>query len=208
MLAGRPLYRHAVDLALEAGASRVIVSTDIAEILSMDHPQRVEVLHRPQSLCADDTPMAPVLLHAIEAAGIEGVVVLLQATSPLRAPEDLRAALERFAEGGHELVMSVTPADRGVLKWGRIDNGVFQPLSEPRHVFSNRQSLPPVVRPNGALYVFDAQGFATRGGFPVDRIGAVEMPAERSHDIDTLDDFEHCERWLTAALAPTERPAP
>ena len=33
LLAGKPLYMHAVDVALEAGADRVILSTDIADVL-------------------------------------------------------------------------------------------------------------------------------------------------------------------------------
>ncbi len=201
LLAGRPLYRHAVDLALAAGAGRVVISTDIPELLNADHPAGVRALQRPQALCADDAPMAPVLVHAIESAGINGTVVLLQATSPLRVVEDVTAALARYASGDFELVMSVTPADRGVLKWGCVDNGRFVPLSQPAFVFSNRQSLPPVVRPNGAVYVFDAQAFVARGGFPSERIGALEMPSERSHDIDTLADFQHCERLLQSAAA-------
>jgi N-acylneuraminate cytidylyltransferase len=143
-----------------------------------------------------------VLVHAIPSAGIVGAVVLLQATSPLRAAQDVAAALDLYAARDYELVMTVTPADRGVLKWGRIDNGCFVPLSLPQHVFSNRQALPPVVKPNGAVYVFDAQALVARGGFPVDRIGAVEMPSERSHDIDTLADFERCERLLMERSSP------
>ena len=54
---------------------------------------------------------------------------------------------------------------------------------------------------DGALYVFDAQAFVARGGFPSERIGALEMPSERSHDIDTLADFQHCERLLQSAAA-------
>jgi N-acylneuraminate cytidylyltransferase len=201
-LAGRPLYRHAVDLALEAGAARVLISTDIPQVLDAAHPPAVQALHRPAELCADETPMAPVLVHAIGATAIDGAVVLLQATSPLRALEDIASALERYRSGNFDLVMSVTTADRGVQKWGRIDNDRFVPLSLPQHVFSNRQALPPLVKPNGAIYVFDAQAFVARGGFPVDRIGAVEMPAERSQDIDTLADFEFCERQLMERRIP------
>jgi len=32
----------------------------------------------------------------------------------------------------------------------------FVPLVKPEYCFANRQSLPDVVRPNGALYIFDA----------------------------------------------------
>lgn len=193
LLAGKPLYRHAVDTALEAGATRVVISTDIAEVLSAPHPARVQTLPRPADLAGDAVPMAPVVLHAIGAARLEGTLVLLQATSPLRRAADIAAALAVYASGAHELVISVTPADRSVLKWGTVDGDRFRPLSAPAYCFANRQSLPAVVRPNGAVYVVDAAAFAARGSFVTDRIGMVEMDAECSLDIDSLADFEHCE---------------
>jgi CMP-N-acetylneuraminic acid synthetase len=192
------LYRHAVDVALAAGAARVILTTDIPDVLSGALPAGVLTLQRPADLCGDEVPMAPVLVHALQAAACEGTVVLLQATSPMRRATDIQAALDVFATGQHDLVMSVTEADRSVLKWGRIDGDRFVPLSDPAHCFSNRQSLPPVVRPNGAVYVMQAQWFLDRGSFVSERIGVVQMSAESSQDIDTLADFERCE----AALAP------
>lgn len=205
LLAGKPLYRHAVDLALAAGADRVLISTDMADILQAPQPQRVQLLQRPAALCADSTPMAPVLLHALEAAAVQGTVVLLQATSPLRVLADVQDALARFASARFDLVMSVTEAERSVLKWGqRKDDGTFVPLSAPEHCFANRQSLPPVYRPNGAVYAFDAATFVHNGGFVSQRLGTVLMPSERSHDIDTLADFERCEALLTGIQkAPT-----
>ncbi len=196
LLAGKPLYRHAVDLALAAGAQRVIVTTNIPEVLSATLPPGVQTVERPADLCGDAVPMAPVLVHALQFAGCEGVVVLLQATSPLRQAADVHAALDVFGIGGYELVMSVTDADRGVLKWGRMDGDRFLPLSEPAYCFSNRQSLPPVVRPNGAVYVLQAEWLLAGGSFVSDRIGLVHMSAERSQDIDTLADFERCEAAL------------
>lgn len=198
LLAGKPLYRHAVDLALAAGADRVLISTDMADILQAPQPQRVQLLQRPAALCADSTPMAPVLLHVLEVAAVQGTVVLLQATSPLRVLADVQDALERFASARFDLVMSVTEAERSVLKWGqRKEDGTFVPLSAPEHCFANRQSLPPVYRPNGAVYAFDAATFVHNGGFVSQRLGTVLMPSERSHDIDTLADFERCEALLT-----------
>lgn len=143
--------------------------------------------------------MAPVLVHALQSSACSGTVVLLQATSPLRHEDDLIAALGVFGGGGYDVVMSVTEADRGVLKWGRLDGSQFVPLSEPAFCFSNRQSLPAVVRPNGAVYVFDAEWFIKRGSFVTERIGVIEMPADRSLDIDTLVDFERCEAAMSAS---------
>jgi CMP-N-acetylneuraminic acid synthetase len=196
LLAGKPLYRYTVDLALAAGAQRVIVSTNIPEVLSATLPPGVQALERPADLCGDAVPMAPVLAHALQSVGCEGAVVLLQATSPLRQVADVQAALDVFGTGQHELVLSVTQADRGVLKWGHAEGDRFVPLSDPAYCFSNRQSLPAVVRPNGAVYVVQAQWFLAHGGFVSERIGLVQMDAERSLDIDTLADFERCEAAL------------
>lgn len=198
-LAGKPLYRHAVDQALQAGAQRVVITTDIPEVLWAELPTQVTLVERPAELAGDTVPMAPVLQHALQTADCRGTVVLLQATSPLRLCSDIEAALAVFAGGYFELVMSVTSADRGVLKWGTLRGNRFQPLSSPEHCFANRQSLPPVVRPNGALYVLNAERFVASGSFVSERIGVVDMPVERSLDIDSLADFERCESALEAA---------
>lgn len=195
-LAGRPLYRHALDQALAAGATRVVITTDLTEVLTADLPPTVTCVPRPPELAGDTVPMAPVLVHALQQSGVQGTVVLLQATSPLRTPADIRAALDLHATGDFGLVMSVTEADRGVLKWGRLEGQRFVPLSAPEHCFANRQSLPPVVRPNGAVYVFDAARMIATGSLAADTVGVVTMPAERSHDIDNLHDFEQAERLL------------
>lgn len=198
LLAGKPLYRHAVDLALQAGARRVLITTDIPEVLSAKLPDAVMTLQRPAELCGDDVPMAPVLLHALQTARVQGVVVLLQATSPLRQVHDIQAALDSLSTGAFDLVMSVTEADRGVLKWGQVQpDGRFVPLSSPAHCFANRQTLPPVFKPNGAVYALRAEWFVARGSLVSERIGSVQMSAERSHDIDTLADFERCEALLS-----------
>jgi CMP-N-acetylneuraminic acid synthetase len=196
LLCGKPLYRHAVDQALAAGASRVIITTDIPDICAMELPAGVEVLPRTPELASDQTPMAPVLLDCLNKADVVGTVVLLQATSPMRRPEHIKAALKVFERGDFDLVMSVTEADRGVLKWGRLDGERFVPLADPAFCFANRQNLPSVVKPNGAVYVMNAAWFETNGSFVTSRIGVVAMTAADSQDIDTLEDFQRCETAL------------
>ena len=72
-LAGRPLYRHAVDQAIEAGAARVVISTDVAEVLQAALPAPVQLVARPAELAGDTVPMAPVLVHALQAANVHGM---------------------------------------------------------------------------------------------------------------------------------------
>jgi CMP-N-acetylneuraminic acid synthetase len=196
LLGGIPLFEHSVRQAQSAGATRIIITTDLQrEELAPLSPE-VELISRPKELAEDTTPMAPVILNAIDTAQIKGLTVLLQPTSPLRSERDIRQGLELKKASLYDLVLSTVEADRSVLKWGTMAGDRFIPLAAPDYCFSNRQSLPPVFRPNGAVYVFEAQWFTQNRSFSSNNIGCFSMPLERSHDIDSLADFEAAERYL------------
>lgn len=197
-LAGRPLYRHAIDQAIAAGAETVVVTTDIESVISTDHGPRVVVHRRPKELATDSTPMAAVLTDVLARPEFEDgtEVLLLQATSPLRTPDDLRAALAEFRSREVDLLLSACAVDSSVLKYGTIEDGRFKALRDPRHPFTNRQELPPVYRPNGAIYVFRADWFRERGSLATDSIGVYLMRVEDSIDVDTMADLERCARRL------------
>jgi N-acylneuraminate cytidylyltransferase len=77
-----------------------------------------------------------------------------------------------------------------------MKDGIFTPVSDPGYCFTNRQSLPEIVKPNGAVYVFSPEEFCAVGGFPTTRIGAIEMSAYHSIDIDTEEDLQAVEAFL------------
>ena len=81
--------------------------------------------------------MAGVVLHALSAeAGLaiddDAIVVLLQPTSPLQSADDVLRAVQFIARDEGQLAMGVTQVDSGVLKYGRVIDGRFAPLSRPR----------------------------------------------------------------------------
>ena len=168
-----------------------VISTDILELLDLDLGPDVHVAPRPSELAVDEIPMEQVLSHVLR-QDISGpaTIVLLQATSPLRDPSDIRRAIDLHAAERYDLVMSVTRANSSVLKWGHVEGQDFLPLSDPAFCFFNRDQLPQVYRPDGAIYVFDADFFRGVGALGRGRIGVIETPAERAHDIDTLADFD------------------
>ena len=195
-IAGKPLYRHALDQAMQV-IGQCVISTDIAEVLNARFPKGCRVVPRPAHLAGDDTPMAPVLKHLFEQLGdLPQTAVLLQATSPLRRNEDIQRALELFNEGDFELVMSVVRTDPSILKYGFADQSRFTPISDPDYCFANRQSLPQIVRPNGAVYVFSPHRFMETGSLVSRSIGSIEMPKSHSIDIDTPADLNAVETLL------------
>lgn len=199
LLGGKPLYMHSVDVALEAGATHIVITTDIDELFSIKFDDRVVVIRRPAELCHDAVPMAPVILHAISYAKISGVILLLQATSPLRTATDVQDALDIISSGKFDVVMSVTSADPSVLKWGRVNpDGSYLPISNVEYCFSNRQSLGEVYKPTGAIYAMNSEWFSTNGGFLTEKIGVVKIPNYRSIDIDSMADLQLCENFLNS----------
>lgn len=201
-LAGKPLYQHAVDQGLAAGAGACYISTDIAQVLAQTHGPKVTAFARPAELSQDDTPMDAVLCHFVDHIyDGDGLVVLLQATSPLRQAEHLVSAVEKYRSGEFDLVMSVTPTPSGILKYGTADGDRYVPVSKPEYCFSNRQSLPKTYRPNGAVYVFSASWFRQNRQLATDNIGMLEMDEDSSLDIDTREDFDRAEGFLKAGMS-------
>lgn len=197
-LAGVPLYLHAVRQAQRCGADVVIVSTDIDEILDGADADPTYIAHRrPVDLRGDDIPMDLVLVDALALPeAVDSDVILLQATSPLRTDEHVRDCVRLYRRGRFELVLSVRAEEPSVLKCGTSQDGAFIPLRSAVDTFSNRQSLPEVYRPNGAVYVFGSSWMRGRQTLATDSIGMYEMDSESSVDIDVLEDFERCETLL------------
>ena len=191
---GKPLFLHTAFQALRV-VGKVVITTDIAEIREMEMPADCSVCWRPDELCGDDVPMSTVIDHVIRNHDLAGyTLVLLQATSPLRSDQDIWRALDLFGTGSYSLVMTVTKKDSAALKHGTLCSDRYVPLGDQEDCFKNRQQLRSVYGPNGAVYVFGADQFVADGGFPSGRIGAVEVPFERSIDIDSEDDLRLAER--------------
>ena len=136
LVCGKPLYRHTVDFALNAGTNQIYITTDIQEILTRPKERKIVAIKRKKNLCADDTLMSSVILDFLN--GPEGmkisddqIIVLLQVTSPLRQKVDLLKALNRFTTSSNvDLMMAVTEAENHALKYGYIVDGKFKHISE------------------------------------------------------------------------------
>lgn len=193
---GVALYARAVAQAAAAGLDHTFVSTDIDQLVSGGLGDGVTVVRRDDSLATDATPMSAVVADFLDSEGADGVVVLLQPTSPLRQSWQIAEAVELFRTRDCDLVMSVTVADSGVLKWGMSDGDRFVPLADIDYTFMNRQRLPEVVRPNGAIYVFEAEWFRQNRGFGTDRVLGYRMDSDTSVDVDSATDLIKAEKIL------------
>lgn len=196
----KPLYLHAVNQGLNH-SDRVIISTDIKEIKNQELPSNCSICWRPSSLAQDNTPMSDVISYVIKKNSLERFnILLLQATSPLRNGDDIEKCKNLFSSGKYNLVMSVVRQNNSVFKFGVMKKNIFKPINDPKFCFYNRQELPNIYGPNGAVYIMNANEFMNKRNFPTDKIGAYEMPHSRSHDVDTLQDFITVKKLFTENL--------
>jgi len=207
-LAGMPLLVHSLRLAsLCPEIERTVVSTDSAEIAAVARDAGAEVLDRPGELARDETPMLPVLRHALDELDADAVryerLLLLDPTSPARLPEDVSRA--------HDL-LAVQPEADGVVAvsepsfnpvWTAVveRDGYLEQLLPDSATYARRQDVPRVLRINAALYLFRTsflrreQHTWLRG-----RHLALEIPEIRAFHIDTEDDLKVCEALLAAGV--------
>jgi N-acylneuraminate cytidylyltransferase len=199
-LAGLPLLVHSLRCAAMAPRiAKVIVSTDSETIAAAarQHGGDVPFL-RPAELAKDDTPMMPVLQHALsEVERIEqkrfGSVLLLDPTSPGRLPEDISKAFEILdADADADGVIACSQPRFNPFWVGVVEkSGYMSPAFEPKQEFSRRQDVPRFLRINGALYLW-RRDHIVRGAdaWWRGRHRALEIPEMRAFSIDDQEEFE------------------
>ncbi len=196
-VAGEPLLAYAVRAALDSRRlTAVVTSTDDPEIAALAGELGSRVLLRPAELAADDTPMVPVALHALEHEERElgepfDALVLLQPTSPIRTGADVDAVIEILAgEPRVDTVISVSAMDdvHPARMYRLGEDGVLEPLWSEWET-AQRQDLPVVYYRNGALYAVRRRALIDHRSLMAGRKRAYVMPREQLVNVDDERDL-------------------
>ena len=206
-LAGRTLLEYAAEAAVASGViDRIVLSTDSERIAAEGRRAGLEVpFVRPAELARDDTPMLPVVEHALDVLEQGGwtaeVIVLLQPTSPLRRPEHVRGAVQQLRDSGADSVVTVVELPRHFSPdyVMRMDKGRLKPfLAEGGGVIRRQDARPAFLR-DGTVYAFWSRTVReTHSIYGLDCRPFV-LSALDSMTIDTQDDWTEAERRLRAA---------
>jgi CMP-N,N'-diacetyllegionaminic acid synthase len=207
MLAGRPLIDYTARAARESSVlDRIILSTDSNEIAEAGRRSGLEVpFMRPASLAEDDTPMLPVVRHAIDTLSAGGwapdVIVLLQPTSPLRRPSHVRDAVTMLRETKADSVVTVVELPRHLSPdyVMRIDDGVLRPFLPDGARLTRRQDARPAYSRDGTVYACWRATLDRWGTIYGERCLPLIVDAADSLSIDTPDDWAEAERRLRRA---------
>lgn len=205
-LAGKPLVAYSVDAAHNSKyVTRTVVSTESPEIKKIVSALGAEVVDRPLELAQDETKTAPVLLQVVEYLGQkEGykpdIVVLLQATCPLRNEKELDEAFDLFfanEKNGCDSVFAGRVLGTTHAKWRKNpDTDKYECLydyrNRPRRQDTDRHF--PMIRETGATYIIKTDVMKKVKDFigfqPEIYFGGTCV------DIDTADDFEKAAKLI------------
>ncbi|MBI4056106.1 MAG: acylneuraminate cytidylyltransferase family protein [Elusimicrobia bacterium] len=206
--AGLPLIAHSILLARACpDIERCLVSTDSEEIARVARDFGAEVpFLRPQELARVDTPIWPVLHHALDFAERDNkkypFLLLLDPTSPTRLPEDISVAFRRLvANPSADGIVSASRPDFNPL-WHCVveKDGWMQDLLPQGSGLERRQEAPPVFRINGLLYIWRTEFVRSQDSWRTGRNLLYETPELRAVSIDDLTQFQRAELLVTSGL--------
>lgn len=204
VVAGRPLFGHSVAQAVATGLfDQVVVSSDSEEILALAPSfGATGVVNRPREMATDTAGKVPAIAHAVrsteERTGERyDVCVDLDATSPLRTVDDIRAAVELFEQADVASVITGAEARRNPY-FNLVEeqpDGTVAVAKTPGDAVLRRQDAPRCFDMNGSIYVWRREALLEDQVVFFPSTILYEMPAERSIDVDSEFDFRIVE-WL------------
>lgn len=193
-LCHRPLIAHTIECAKESQIfDRIVVSTDSSEIADVAKNYGAHVpFIRPANLSTDNATSIDVVLHAMKWHEDNDkkydFVILLQPTSPLRLPLDIKDAVKLCLDKEADAIVSVGACNKSP-QW---INTLPEDLSMINFIksFENENAVrSPYYQINGALYLARWDYLKNLQNWYSTKTYAYIMPPERSVDIDSIVDF-------------------
>jgi CMP-N,N'-diacetyllegionaminic acid synthase len=203
-LAGRSLLDRTADVARRSGViDRIVLTTDSEALAAVGRDAGLDVpFMRPASLAQDDTPMLPVVRHAIDEVVRGGwspdVIVLLQPTSPLRKPDHIRDAVALLRSSGADSVVTVVeiPKHHSPDYVMRIDDGRLKPFLPEGARVTRRQDARAAYSRDGTVYAFRRDTLERFSSIYGEHCRPLIVDPHDSLSIDSPADWSAAERIL------------
>lgn len=195
-LCGKPLLAWSI---LQARAAKRIdsvwVTSDDDEILEVARLFGARAIRRPQEISGDTASSESAWRHAlnyIEAAGHDvGLIVGMQATSPLREAMDLDEGIAALLDGKLDSLLSVTEVE-DFFTWRLDEAGMAQSVNYDHKNRKRRQLIEKRYLENGSFYVFKKEVLQSENNRLGGRIGFHVMERHKMFQIDNPQDVGLC----------------
>jgi len=194
---GIPMINYTIKEAKKCKLiDRIICSTENKEIANIAKKAGAEVpFLRPKSLSRDNSHTSEVIYHAVKFLEKKNIkiklVVILQATSPLRKAKYISDSIKKIISKNYASVVTVTKA---YPPWWTftVEKNKLKQSSKLKKIDAfnlERQQLPTAYKCNGAVYVTKRSFIKPNTCFNVKNCGYVYMKEKDSYDVDTYEDL-------------------
>tara|TARA_A100001388_G_C28637428_1_gene435356 strand:- start:70 stop:762 length:693 start_codon:yes stop_codon:yes gene_type:complete len=192
---GLSLVEHSINIALGIESiNQVYVSTEDSEIASISSQSGAEIIKRPLHLAADDSPEWLSWQHAVnyvlKKEGKFDNFLSLPPTSPLRSIDDVEKCLNKL-DASNDIVISITKSRRNPwFNMVKFENNFLELVNNDEINIKRRQDTPNTFDIGTVAYVCRPEFILKNNSIWDGKVSGVEIPFERSIDIDDLVDFE------------------
>jgi len=199
-LAGKPLIAHSIEQAQQSKfITRIVVSTDDAEIAATANTAGAEVVWRPAEISGDNASSESALIHTLqyldESEGYRPeILVFLQCTSPLTRTADIDGTIESLLNEGADTALAVTPFHYFLWKYNPDQDAIG--INHDKQARKLRQEQDAQYLEAGAVYVMRVAGFLEAKHRFFGGSALYVMPTERRLEIDEPVDLKIAEVLL------------
>lgn len=201
LLAKKPLIAHTITASRNSKyITRTVVSTESAKIKEIALSFGAQVIDRPNELAQDETKTAPVLLQVLDELEKTGyqpdVVILLQATCPLRDEKEIDEAFDLFLNNDCDSVFAARTLGTTHARWrknldGSVE-GLYDYRNRPRRQDEDKHLT--MYCETGATYIIKTDVMKEVKDF-IGKKPRLYINGSVG-DIDTIKDFETAEKAL------------
>ncbi len=185
---GAPLIWYTINASQESKVQETWVSTDSKEIADQAKKYGANTLSRPKELADDIIMPDAALLHFAENVDFD-ILVFIQPTSPLLNQHYINKGLEMMNK--YDSVFSAYK-EHWLPRWSTNAKPIdWNPNARPR-----RQDVDERFVENGAFYITTKKQLLESKLRYSGNIGIVEMPLQKSFQLDSYDDLRVLEKLL------------
>lgn len=200
LFCGKPLVCWSIE-ALEActEVDEIIVATDsdeIANVVSNHDYYKTHIYRRSAENASDTASTESVMLEYLHYAkpDQDSVFMLVQATSPLTETVHFSEALNMYAQGGFDSILTCVRSHR--FFWNEDGSSLnYDYKKRPR-----RQDFQGIMMENGAFYINTVNNVIKNSNRLCGKIGIYEMPDYTALELDEPEDWRQMEYLMRKNL--------
>jgi N-acylneuraminate cytidylyltransferase len=178
------------------------VSSDDENILDVANSYGAKLIRRPDELSGDTSTSESGWLHAVNYLKDKGIeldaILAPQVTSPLRKPEDIDRAVDKFKSENLDSLFSASISDD--LYFWEKSAGVMKSVNYDYKNRKRRQDFQKQIIENGSFYLFKPEIIKQENNRFGGKIGYSEMEFWQMFEIDQIDDVRMCSALMKEFL--------